>query len=32
MRKKGITDPFYMDPEWLDHGAPTKGWNGYEKK
>ena len=20
MRKKGITDPFYVDPEWRDHG------------
>jgi len=32
MRKKGITDPFYMDADWLDHGAPTKGWKGYKKK
>ncbi|WP_205618966.1 agmatinase family protein [Rubritalea marina] len=21
LRKKGITDPFYVDPEWADHGA-----------
>lgn len=32
MRKKGITDPFYMDADWLDHGAPIKGWKGYQKK
>ena len=21
LRKKGITDPFYVDPEWADHGV-----------
>lgn len=31
MRKKGITDPYYVDKEWLDHGAPTKDWKGYKK-
>jgi agmatinase len=24
MRKEGVTDPYYMDAEWLDHGAPVK--------
>jgi len=32
MRKKNITDPFYMDAEWLEHDAPIKGWKGYQKK
>lgn len=22
MRKKGITDPNYLDPLWIDHGVP----------
>ena len=22
MRKKGITDPLYADPKWVDHGVP----------
>ena len=22
MRKKGITDPHYLAPEWADHGVP----------
>jgi agmatinase len=22
MRKKGITDPHYLAPEWVDHGVP----------
>jgi agmatinase len=22
MRKKGITDPKYLDPKWVDHGVP----------
>ena len=30
MRKEGITDPFYIDPEWLDHNAPIDGWDGYK--
>jgi hypothetical protein len=29
---KPLTDPFHIDPEWLDHGAPIKGWKGYKKK
>ncbi|ETX08248.1 agmatinase family protein [Candidatus Entotheonella palauensis] len=24
MRKQGITDPFYVDPLWADHGVPLK--------
>ena len=22
MRKKGITDPYYRDPKWVNHGVP----------
>lgn len=24
MKKEGITDPYYMDKDWLDHGAEVK--------
>jgi hypothetical protein len=23
MRKKGITDPYYLDEKWVDHGVPA---------
>lgn len=23
MRKKGIEDPMYLDPQWIDHGVPV---------
>lgn len=23
MRKKGMTDPMYLDPQWIDHGVPV---------
>jgi agmatinase len=25
MRKKGITDPYYLDPDWVDHDVPLSG-------
>ena len=25
MRKKGITDPMYLDPLWMDHDVPMSG-------